>query len=369
MNFPSFLPFHLQDPRNPLPPNFPRGLLSKPAHSNCKVTGPAIFGSHPLSRLQGYDLNNPADILKDEEGHTGHYTSRSRSSPSGYSVNNNNNNNNGKDGEKDSISLQPLHFCGPADYIKKSSTLEYPAALNGFSFKNHQPFHAGYHSSSGYKSLPGAGRILVNDAWMVLPQITCPTDHRRTSYSLSSRTSSNSYEHPSRRHSCPPRPPMIHLAPGITSGPPHPYLYHGPEHFPYGLPASCFKCATLTRDGHINNDNSFGFFPVSPDEIEYRPTPSRKNQAVTTRRGSSASPQSATESADSNNSHRQCTNSNCKSSHKKSSSPSTTTTTTNASQEASSPRTASGAGKKSPGHSFLKDGYYSSEQEITDTKL
>ena len=347
--------------------------MSKPAHSNCKVTGPAIFGSHPLSRLQGYDLNNPSDILKDEEGHTGHYTSRSRSSPSGYSVNNNNNNNNAKDGEKDSITLQPLHFCGPADYIKKSSTLEYPAALNGFSFKNHQPFHAGYHSSSGYKSLPGAGRILVNDAWMVLPPITC-TDHRRTSYSLSSRTSSNSYEHPSRRHSCPPRPPMIHLAPGVTNAPSHPYMYHGPEPLPYGLPASCFKCATLTRDAHLS-DNSFGFFPVSSDEIEYRPTPNRKNQTITTRRGSSASPHSATESADSNNSHRQCTNSNCKSNHKKSNSPATTTTSTSTTttQDASSPRASNidveRGGKKSSGHAYMKDGYYSSDQEITDTKL
>lgn len=359
--------------------------MGKPAHSNCKVTGPAIFGSHPLNRLQGYDLNNPSDILKDEEGHTGHYTSRSRSSPSGYSVNNNNNNNNGKDsGEKDSISLQPLHFCGPTDYIKKSSTLEYPAALNAFSFKNHQPFHTGYHSSSGYKSLPGAGRILVNDAWMVLPPITCSTDHRRTSHSLSSRASSNSYEHPSRRHSCPPRPPIIHLAPGITNAPPYMY-HHGPEqHFPYGLPPSCFKCATLTRDGHVT-DNSFGFFPVTSDEIEYRPSPNKKHHSTsnTPRRGSSASPQSASteQSGDSNTSHhQQCHNSNCKtttsSSNKKSNNSSGITTSLQVDSSTSTPKASNVAEvqrvKKSPGHSttaFLKDGYLSSDQEITDTKL
>lgn len=371
--------------------------MSKPAHHNCKVTGPAIFGSHPLNRLQGYDLNSPSDILKDEEG--GHYTSRSRSSPSGYSVNNNNNNNNnnsGQDaeGEKDSISLKPLHFCGPVDYVKKSSTLEYPMSLNGFSLKknqhhpHHHPHHGplmtGYHSPSGYKSFPGAGRFVVNDAWMLLPHVTCSSnDHRRTS--LSSRASCNSYERSGRRHSCPPRQPLIHLAPGVTNVPP--YIYHGPEHgLPFGLPPNCLRCATLTRDGSLHGSlhgsvpvaENVGFFPVTSDEIEYRATSSKKNQATSPRRGSSASPLSAAESADSNSSHnggssarQSSATSTCKSggmsskSHNPVNSPSPTkatrTSATGHNMKNKSSVTISSCSKDAS--------YYSTDAEVTDTKL
>lgn len=251
--------YRFQDPRNPLAPSFARSLMSRPVHHNCRVTGPAILASHHVNRLQGYDLNSPSDILMDEDG--GHYTCRSRSSPSGYSVNNNNNNNNEnktndtskKSGEKESILLKPLHLCGPADYLRKSSSIEYALASHGFTSKNsvnhkNHPQHPGLHSLSGYKSLPGGGRFFVNDSWMLgcLPHISCSSNGRRTS--LSSRTSCSYEEHTSRRHSCPPRQPWMHLPPGVSNLPP--FVYHGPEHtLPFGLPGNCLKCASDPRNG------------------------------------------------------------------------------------------------------------------------
>ena len=370
--------------------------MSKPAHHNCRVTGPAIFGSHPLNRLQGYDLNSPSDILKEEEG--GHYSCRSRSSPSGYSVNNNNNNNNNnngkEDGEKESILLKPLHLCGPVDYVKKSSTLDYPLGFNGVSLKNnvnhhqsHQqapPLHAGYHSPSGYKSLPGGGRFFVNDAWMLgcLPHVTCSSNERRTS--LSSRTSYSSYENASRRHSCPPRQPFIQLAPGVSNMPP--YMYHGPEHaLPFGLPANCLKCASVTRDGQLALPDNLAFFPVTSDEIEYRPTSRKKNQPTSPRRGSSASPLSAAESADSNSNHSvlptfrhssipiSCKSgqiSSTKPNSAKVNTPLTAPSPTKAYKYATTcEKKSTCSGIKSSGSSpSPKDGHYS-DPEVTDTKL
>lgn len=218
---------------------------------------------------------------------------------------------------------------------------------------------------------------------MVLPQITCTSnDHRRTS--LSSRTSCNSYEHPSRRHSCPPRQPFIHLAPGVTNVPP--YIYHGPEHaFPFGLPPNCLKCATLTRDGQVTTAENVGFFPVTSDEIEYRPTSSKKHQATSPRRGSSASPQSAAESADSNTSHSGTSHQQqvCKSGANlptksinplKINSSSRDTSPTKACSSASSSidKGRNGKNKSSTAATtspYLKDNFYSTDPEVTDTKL